>query len=67
MDNEFINLFIQKQKNLITEYQAKLLLVETQFELLQKKHNDLTEDYAKLKNDNEKLQKKSQKTTEPTV
>lgn len=67
MDNEFINLFIQKQKNLITEYQAKLLLVETQFELLQKKHTELSEELAKLKDENEKLQKKSQKTANSTV
>ena len=43
MKSEFINIFIQKQKNLITELQSKLLLAESQVELnneLLKKANE---------------------------
>ena len=43
MNSEFINIFIQKQKSLITELQSKLLLAESQVELnneLLKKANE---------------------------
>jgi regulator of replication initiation timing len=67
MDNEIINLYIQKQKNLISEFQSKLLLLETQFELLQKKNSETLDENAKLKSDLEKLQKKPAKTADSTL
>lgn len=59
MDNsEFINVFIQKQKNLINELQSKLLLTETQLEIASSKLGASTEEVTKLKTELEKAQKK---------
>ena len=56
--SEFINVFIQKQKNLINELQSKLLLTETQLEIASNKLGAATEEVDKLKTDLEKAQKK---------
>ena len=64
MDTEFINAFIQRQKNLINELQAKLLLCETNLEITQSKFVSLQEENSKLKADIEKQSKKVSKTSE---
>ena len=61
MNSEFINIFIQKQKNLINELQSKLLLAETQIELNNEILKKTTEENDRLKNDIDKLQVKKQK------
>jgi uncharacterized coiled-coil protein SlyX len=61
---EFVNLYIAKQRNLINELQAKLLMLEVQFEISQAKVNQLVEENNKLKGDVEKAQKK--KASDPT-
>jgi len=61
MNSEFINIFIQKQKNLIYELQSKLLMAETQAELSTELLKKSTEENDKLKSDIEKLQVKKQK------
>lgn len=64
MDTEFINTFIQRQKNLINELQAKLLLCETNLEITQNKFSTLQEENVKLKTDIEKASKKANKSGE---
>lgn len=61
MNSEFINVFIQKQKNLINDLQGKLLLAETQLELAQVVSNKLTEELDQAKSELEKLQNKNKK------
>lgn len=50
MDNEIINLYVQKQAQLITELTSKNLMVETRFEILEKRFKDLSEQHAALVN-----------------
>lgn len=64
MDTEFINVFIQRQKNLINELQAKLILCETNLEITQNKFSSLQEENSKLKQDIEKNNKKASKVSE---
>ena len=61
MNSEFINIFIQKQKNLINEFQSKLLMAETQAELSNELLKKSTEENDRLKSEIEKLQVKKQK------
>lgn len=62
---EFINQYIAKQRNFINELQAKLLMLEVQFEMSQAKVNQLVEETTKLKGDLEKFQKKKPSETTP--
>ena len=62
---EFVNLYIAKQRNLINELQAKLLMLEVQFDMSQAKVNQLVEESTKLKGDLEKYQKKKPSDTTP--
>lgn len=62
---EFVNLYIAKQRNLINELQAKLLMLEVQFDMSQAKVNQLVEEMTKLKSDLEKYQKKKPSDTTP--
>lgn len=62
---EFINQYIAKQRNFINELQAKLLMLEVQFEMSQAKVNQLVEETTKLKSDLEKFQKKKPSETTP--
>ena len=41
MDSEFVNVFIEKQKNLIGEMQSKILLLETDLHFKTKQINEL--------------------------
>lgn len=63
MNSEFINIFIQKQKNLIGELQSKLLLAESQAELSNDLLKKANEEIEKLKSDLEKLQAKKTKSS----
>jgi len=63
MNSEFINIFIQKQKNLIGELQSKLLLAESQAELSNDLLKKANEENDKLKFELEKLQNKKSKIT----
>jgi len=58
MNSEFINIFIQKQKNLITELQSKLLLAEAQNELNSEIIKKANEENLTLRAEVEKLSNK---------
>ena len=63
MTNDFINIFIQKQKNCINELQSKLLIAEAQIELnneLLKKANEEIDSLKKLTEKTERKEKKSE-------
>lgn len=63
MTNDFINIFIQKQKNCINELQSKLLIAEAQIELnneLLKKANEEIDSLKKLAEKTERKEKKSE-------
>lgn len=61
MDAEFVNAYIQKQKNFINELMAKLLVAETQLEVLEKKIGSQNEQIALYAAELEKHQKKTTK------
>jgi hypothetical protein len=61
MNSEFINIFIQKQKNLITELQSKLLLAEAQNELNSEIIKKANEENLTLRAEVEKLSNKKVK------
>jgi len=61
MNSEFINIFIQKQKNLITELQSKLLLAEAQNELNSEIIKKANEENFTLRAEVEKLSNKKVK------
>jgi proteasome assembly chaperone (PAC2) family protein len=65
MDAEFVNAYILRQKNLINDLMAKLLVAETQLEIDEKKINSLSEQNNHLlaELEKEKSQKKTTKAT----
>jgi hypothetical protein len=61
MDSDFINLYITKQKNLISELQSKLLVAETTVDLLKDSNSKLAEEKSSLTTELEKITNKKQK------
>jgi len=57
--NEFVNVFIQKQKNVINELLAKNIILETQLEIANNKLTATTEELNGFKAEAEKAQKKT--------
>lgn len=66
MDTEFINAYIQKQKSLIGDLQSKLLLVETQVDILNQTVAKLTEENTQLNSQLEKQTKRQAKKVDTT-
>lgn len=48
MDHEFLNVYINKQKSLIDEFQSRILLAESKIHLLEDKHNKNMQHIAAL-------------------
>jgi cell division protein FtsB len=61
MTNEFINVYVQKQKTLIAELQAKLLIAEAQLEVTTSYLDKANKENEALKEEVEKLNSKKQK------
>jgi len=61
MTNEFINVYVQKQKTLIAELQAKLLIAEAQLEVTTNYLDKANKENEALKEEVEKLNSKKQK------
>jgi len=64
MDSEFVNTFIARQKKYIDELNAKLILVETQYDVSQITISKLNEQLEKLKQETEKAQKSKRQQSE---
>lgn len=63
MSNEFINVYVQKQKNLIAELQSKLLIAEAQLEVTQNALDKTSNELNDLKLELEKANSKKVKNT----
>lgn len=48
MDTDFVNKYIQKQNQLITELTSKNLMVEVKLQLLEERYNDLAAQHQSL-------------------
>ena len=66
MNPEFVNVYIAKQKNLISELQSKLLIVEAQYEVTQSALDKTVKENETLQEEIVKLQNKKQKSTNLT-
>lgn len=59
MDTDFVNTYIQKQSQLITELTQKNLMVETKLQLLEAKYAELAERFNALVTSVEKAREES--------
>jgi peptidoglycan hydrolase CwlO-like protein len=63
MDTEFINVYLQKQKALIGELQSKVLLAESQIEILNQTVAKISNERDQLQSQIDKAAKKQTKST----